>query len=87
MENHGDGASGIGRDVSSGGFIPAVGIRFRDSSTAASTAALAVDNGSGINDSVRQNGFTGVKLLAMGPSVNKPRFASPYYDINFHKES
>jgi hypothetical protein len=74
-------------EVSSSGFIPAAEIRFRDSSTAASTARLAVDNGNGINDSAKLNGFAGVKLLATGPTVNKPRFAAAYYCINNLKES
>lgn len=87
MENHGDGASGIGMVVSSSRFIPAAKIRFHDSSTASSAAGRAVDNGNGINDSLRLNGFAGVKLLARTSTVNKPRFARPYYDINFLKES
>ncbi|SDC33607.1 hypothetical protein SAMN05444678_102342 [Sphingomonas sp. YR710] len=73
--------------VSSEGFVPAAEIRFHDSSTAASTARLPVDNGNGINDSATLNGFAGVKLLATGPTVNKPRFAAAYYSINFLKES
>jgi hypothetical protein len=46
-----------------------------------------VDNGNGINDSAKLNGFAGVKLLATGPTVNKPRFAAAYYCINILKES
>jgi len=35
--------------------------------------------GTGPSDSVRQMDFVGVKLLAMMPTVNKPRFARSYY--------